>query len=86
MVTRWVTETVLRDAELWEWIHYDKVKKESVPHSVGARTPAGCTYRMAVMSRVWTNSSNAWTYALKAMKIEDQPEEEEVQVAKKHKK
>ena len=70
VVTRWVAETLLAKASEWEWVHYDRVKKEAVPHSVGSCTPAGTTYRMAALGRVWTNASHAWTYALKAMNVE----------------
>ena len=70
VVTHWVAETLLSKASEWEWTHYDRVKKEAVPHSVGACTPAGTTYRMAALGRVWVNASNAWSYALKAMNVE----------------
>ena len=55
-------------------MHYDKVKKEAVPHTVGVCSPAGTTYRMAAMGSVWMNASNAWSYALKAMHVDTQTE------------
>ena len=61
---RWITESLIKDAEEWEWIHWDIVVKESVAHSIGLDNPAGTTYRMAVMNRVWMNAGQAWKYTL----------------------
>ena len=81
-VGRYITEELLRDAADWEWVHWDNTNHKTVEHSIGLRNPDGTNFRTTIMSRVWSNTADAWHYALGHLGYEIKPEDAPQQEAK----